>query len=89
MILGSIGKTPERWTNEHAWQEYDEAAMELARKGLKGKIGDPLPNLMSAEAVNLINDDPEAFQERVRLSAYSLAMSEALDYTGVDPMNYS
>jgi hypothetical protein len=63
-------------TNSRVWNEYDHAAMELARKGLRGDIGDPLPNLMSADSVNLINDDPEAFHERVRLSAYALAMEE-------------
>lgn len=56
------------------WVEYDGAAMDLARRGLKGEIGDPLPNLMSAEAVELINADPEAFARRVRESAYALAM---------------
>lgn len=58
------------------WAEYDAAAMDMARRGLKGAIGDPLPNLMSAEAVQLINADPEAFERRVRESAYGLAMSK-------------
>lgn len=56
------------------WLTYDAAAMDLARKGLTGAIGDSLPLCMSAETVQLINDDPEAFQRRVRQSAYALAM---------------
>jgi hypothetical protein len=56
------------------WLEYDAAAEDLARKGLTGAIGDPLPNLMSAAACELINADPEAFQKRVRACAYARAM---------------
>ena len=59
-----------------AWNEYDLVASEMARKGLKGVIGDPLPNLISATCEALIQADHEAFQERVRLSAYALAMGE-------------
>lgn len=58
------------------WTEYDAAAKYLARRGLKGEIGDPLPNLMSTEAVELINADPEAFADRVRLTAYAIAMEK-------------
>ena len=32
--------------------------------------------LMGAKAVQLINDDVEAFEDRVRLAAYALAMEE-------------
>ena len=60
------------------WLEYDSAAKDLARKGLTGKIGDPLPLNMSKAAVDLINEDPEAFQLRVRQSAYALSM-EGID----------
>jgi hypothetical protein len=59
--------------NNH-WIEYDAAAEWCARKGLKGAIGDPLPNLMSGATVNAINEDPEAFAKRVRQCAYALAM---------------
>jgi hypothetical protein len=59
-----------------AWTEYDHAAADLARRGLKGAIGDPLPNLMSARAVELINDDPEAFETRVRQYAYAQTMEK-------------
>lgn len=58
------------------WREYDHAALDLAKKGLKGKPGDPLPNFMSVECVALINEDPEAFERRVRESAYALAMAK-------------
>jgi hypothetical protein len=53
------------------WEEYDRAASDLARKGLTGAKGDPLPNLMTPEAVSLINSDPEAFQQRVKGFAYA------------------
>ena len=58
-----------------AWREYDAAAKWCARRKLAGKIGDPLPTLLSADCQTLIDDDPEAFQDRVRLTAYALAMS--------------
>jgi len=64
---------PKRW-EPNPWAEYDAAASQLAQEGKKGEIGCPLPANMSVVAVALINDDPEAFQERVRLSAYALAM---------------
>jgi len=60
------------------WVEYDAAADEMARKGLSGDLGDQLPNLMSADAVELINADPEAFQKRVRAFAYARSMQGAL-----------
>lgn len=60
--------------NARLWKAYDAAADWCARRGLKGKVGDPLPNLMSGDVVKAINADPEAFEERVRLSAYARAM---------------
>jgi hypothetical protein len=62
-------------TESDAWMEYDLVANDLARRGKKGEIGDPLPNLISSACDKLIQDDPEAFKERVRMSAYALAMS--------------
>jgi hypothetical protein len=59
-----------------AWKEYDFAAEDLAKKGLKGEIGDPLPEYMTLEAVKLINDDPEAFERRVKDFAYARAMAK-------------
>jgi hypothetical protein len=58
-----------------ACTEYMRAADDLARKGLKGEIGDPLPLNMSPLAVEMINDDPEEFQREVRLAAYAQAMN--------------
>lgn len=58
------------------WQIYDSCAEWCAKRGLKGNIGDPLPNLLSREVERLINDDPEAFAERVRQTAYALAMEK-------------
>ncbi len=58
----------------NVWKEYDRAAMDMAKRGLKGQIGDPLPNLMSAQCVDLINEDVEAFQFRIRQSAYAHSM---------------
>jgi hypothetical protein len=60
------------------WREYDGAAEWCARRGLKGQAGDPLPNLMSRDAVDAINDDPEAFEDRVKGFAYAMAMDGVL-----------
>jgi hypothetical protein len=60
--------------NAEHWSEYDSAAEYLAKRGLRGEIGDPLPMNMTPQAVALINEDPDAFQERVRATAYALAM---------------
>lgn len=57
-----------------SWCAYDRVAEDLARKGLTGKIGDPLPANLSGHVLNLINDDPEAFGRRVRQIAYMRAM---------------
>ena len=57
-------------------QEYDWAAEDMAKKGLRGNIGDPLPNFISADVMDAINNDPEAFQQRVRECAYALAMGK-------------
>ncbi|MDE2097585.1 MAG: hypothetical protein KGL39_10090 [Patescibacteria group bacterium] len=56
-----------------AWSEYDSAAEWCAKRGIKGELGDKLPANMTPAAVQMINNDIEAFQERVRLSAYALA----------------
>lgn len=55
-------------------REYDAAAEWCARHGLKGKPGDALPMLMSKATVDAINEDTDAFAERVRECAYALAM---------------
>lgn len=59
---------------EHTWTEYDSTAEWCARRKIKGNMGDPLPANLSAECVALICDDPDAFAQRVRETAYALAM---------------
>lgn len=61
---------------DYAWQEYDYIAEWCAKRGLKGATGDPLPPFSGGDAVELINQDPEAFQERVQATAYALAMEK-------------
>ena len=56
------------------WYAYDSCAEWCARRGLRGLIGDPLPNLLDSRVVALINEDPEAFRIRVAQCAYALAM---------------
>lgn len=56
--------------------EYDAAAEWCAIRGLKGAIGDALPqNMASDGALRYIQADPESFQERVRQFAYAQAMN--------------
>jgi hypothetical protein len=62
------------------WAEYDSAAWQLACQGKNGSLGDALPENLSPEALKLINEDIEAFQERVRLSAYAIASIRAENY---------
>jgi hypothetical protein len=57
-------------------ESYDACAEWCAKRGLKGAIGDPLPDLLSKEVLDFINEDPEAFEERVRQTAYALAMGK-------------
>lgn len=59
------------------WQEYDSAAEFCARNGLTGKEStNLLPDSLSAECLAEINDDPDAFQRRVREMAYGIAMEK-------------
>lgn len=60
--------TPENWT------EYENACDDMARRGLKGEPGDPLPELMSAAVVAEITEHNDEFQTRVRACAYAQAM---------------
>lgn len=55
-------------------EEYEQAAKWCAERGLKGAVGDPLPSPLAVEVCESIDADPEAFQEKVRLHAYALAM---------------
>ena len=61
---------------DYVIQEFEWAAEDLARKGLTGKDGDPLPNLMSIQGVEYINDHRDDFQQRIRQCAYALAMNK-------------
>jgi len=56
------------------WREYDQVAKRCARQGIKGAVGDPLPDFIGADVHELINADPEAFARRVREFAYALVM---------------
>lgn len=58
--------------------EYEDAAEWVARRGLKGANGDPLPPL-SQEVWEQINADLNNFQDCVRRHAYAMAM-EAHDH---------
>ena len=56
--------------------EYDSAAEWCARRGIAGSTGDPLPAGLSASVADAINADADAFRERVRETAYGLAMED-------------
>jgi hypothetical protein len=60
----------------HVWREYDQIAEDMAKRGLTGEVGQPLPMYISTLAYNMINDDLEAFQQRVKDCAYMLAMQK-------------
>jgi hypothetical protein len=60
----------------NVWTEYDIAATWCARRNIKGQVGDPLPDLLSSACHKEINADPDAFAERVKLTAYALAMEQ-------------
>jgi hypothetical protein len=64
-------------TNELAkeWNEYDAAADWCAARGLKGMLGDALPEGLSTRAMRLISTSPESFESRVRDMAYARAMN--------------
>lgn len=66
-------------TSKETWAEYDSAAEYLAKRGLKGVMGDPLPENITPEAHKLICDDPEAFERRVKDFAYGLAMEKTVN----------
>jgi hypothetical protein len=59
------------------WNEYDNCAEWCAKRGFAGKIGDPLPTGLSVACFDEIAEHPEEFMERVRDTAYALAMQEA------------
>lgn len=78
----SCGVAQNTYTGE---QEVKAAARDLARRGLSGKAGDPLPNLMSAVAVDWINAHQTDFEEMVtsyRLARAIFGENRMLEETG-------
>lgn len=65
------------YTERDAWVEYDHIAKWCAQRNIAGKQDDELPPGISVMCHDLINDDIDAFQQRVRLTAYALKMQEA------------
>lgn len=68
--------TPERIEEAYQarlWAEYDAAAKWCAQRRYSGGAGSPLPEAISVDVCDLIDQDIEAFQERVRATAYMLA----------------
>jgi len=63
-------------TDRLAWEEYDDAAKWCAKRGYSGDVGSPLPPMLSWRTFQLIQADPEAFAERVKATAYALAMEQ-------------
>jgi len=57
-----------------AWAELDAAADWCAARGFTGGVGTPRPHGLSVGASALVDDDPDAFAERVREHAYARAM---------------
>lgn len=59
-----------------SWEMYDAAADWCARYGLaRLPIRACFPGVMPPEVLALIQDDPDAFEERVRAHAYANAMA--------------
>jgi hypothetical protein len=56
------------------WLEYDSAAKWCAKRGNPGTLGHDLPVGISDQVLHLINCDPEAFEQRVKDTAYMLSM---------------
>jgi hypothetical protein len=55
------------------WDEYNSAARWCAARGLKGAIGDALPEGISGGCWALIDMDTDAFAGRVSDYAYALS----------------
>lgn len=52
------------------------AASYMARKGLKGVLGDPLPPNFCSMCQDYLADHMEEFQDEVKRHAYALAMEK-------------
>lgn len=57
------------------WAEYDAVADWCASQGFTGGLGTALPDHVSVDVADLIDDDPHAFRTRVREHAYARAMA--------------
>lgn len=55
------------------WKEYDMLAKWCAKHGVTGGNGTVLPDYIGADTMDEINADIEAFERRVRESAYMVA----------------
>jgi hypothetical protein len=55
------------------WREYDAAAEWCAKRGVKGIVGDSLPEGITDNVAREIYDDREAFERRVREKDAELA----------------
>jgi len=63
-------------TREHRMaEEYEFAAKWCAQRKIAGRLGDPLPELLSSETADRIAADVEHFMSRVRAYRYARAMS--------------
>ena len=62
-------------THFDAWTEYDYLAEWCAKHGKDGSFGTVLPDGVSAQAMDLINEDVDAFMERVRSFRYAQCMN--------------
>ena len=54
--------------------EWDAAAEWCARRGYRGVEGEPLPELISSEVHDYINEHPDEFEQAVTDAGYALAM---------------
>lgn len=66
----------DRHEQERLDEEYESVCAYMAKRGLTGKAGDPLPNAISYGCAEIINDDLYAFQKRIREHAYAMAMEK-------------
>lgn len=59
------------------WEKYDEAADKCSGIGVFSICDETIEKIrvfVSSEVIDLIEEDPESFEERVRLFAYADAM---------------
>lgn len=68
--------------DEMNWSEYDAAAKWCAQRGLCGIVGDRLPPAISLDVLKEINHHPDEFEQRVRDTAYAIAMERVTNQGG-------